>query len=769
MLIANRGEIAIRIARACTDLGLESVAVFSAADAKSLHVKAADQAVELSGAAIGAYLDIDQLVRVASDNGCDGVHPGYGFLAEDGDFARACNAAGLTFIGPTAQALDLFGDKIEARNAAIAAGVPVIEGTSHAVGSVAEATAEAERIGYPVMLKAAAGGGGRGLRLVHNSEELPAAYERCRSEAGASFSADHVFVERYVERPRHIEVQVLADAAGAVVHLHERDCSVQVRNQKVVEIAPAAGLDPALRSKILSDAVTLAASAGFVNAGTMEFLVIPETGEHFFVEGNARIQVEHTVTEEVTGIDLVAAQLRIAAGETLADLGLADQQSVPQPRGFSVQARVVATGHGSITGFHEPTGPGIRVDSHAYAGYAPAPQYDPLLAKVIATAPSASDLSPALNRLARALDELHVAGLPTNVGQLQMIIANEAVRAGDARTTLMAEIEQPSAATRSRFGDLLGSVSSADAATSLRDRLPIAEGQQGVAAPMAGALVSLAVEVGDEVTAGQTLGVISAMKMETELISPCTGVVRALADVVPGDSIGGGEIVVVVESTSDEALPEPDYEDTWGPTIDKVKALQGLALSRLADGSEDPGVVRQRSRNKLTCRERIELLLDDGSFREVGSLAGFTTYDEYGEIAAFTPANHVGGSGTIEGRPAIVCADDFTSRGGHSDGSIAEKSRYLDQLSIELLIPSVRLLDGSSGGGSVASMVPKQKADGQSVAKESSGAIEAGKPRVSGGGGSFLPPHLGASEYTEQLQKVPVVNMLLGSVVGLGA
>ncbi|MCP4959112.1 MAG: ATP-grasp domain-containing protein [Actinomycetia bacterium] len=770
VLIANRGEIAVRIARACADLAIESVAVYSAADTRSLHVKAADLAVAIQGAAIDSYLDIDQIVSIATANECDAIHPGYGFLAEDGDLARACAAAGITFVGPTAEALDLYGDKIQARNAAVAAGVPVIAGTDHAVGSVAEAAVEAEHIGYPVMLKAAAGGGGRGLRLVTEPEELPSAYERCRSEAGAAFNADHVFVERYVEHPRHIEVQILGDHDGNIVHLHERDCSVQARNQKVIEMAPSAGLDPDLRSRILTDAVKLAGATGFTNAGTIEFLVIPETGEHFFVEGNPRIQVEHTVTEETTGIDLVASQLHIAAGATLPELGLFDQAWVPEPRGFSVQARVVATGHGTINAYHDPTGPGIRVDGHAYTGYSPAPQYDPLLAKIIATSPDGSSPTAALNRLTRALDELHIAGLTTNIGLLKAIAANPAVHSGDARTTLLSGIDVQAVADRtSRFGELLASTSAADTSATLRDRLRVDDSEQGVAAAMAGSLVGLSVETGDEVSAGDSLGVISAMKMETELISPCTGIVTAVADIVPGDSIAGGEIVIVIESTSDEALPEPEYEDTWGPTLDQVKTLQDLAHRRLAPGSDDPGVVRQRSRDKLTCRERIALLLDDGSFREIGSLAGFTSYDEYGDIVAFTPANHVGGAGRIEGRPVVVCADDFTSRGGHSDGAIGAKSFYLDQLSIELLNPAVRLLDGSSGGGSVASMVPKNQGDGDVAAKESSGAIKAGRPRVSGGGGSFLPPHLGASEYAEQLSTVPVVNILLGSVVGLGA
>ncbi len=773
VLIANRGEIAIRIARAAAALGIETVSVHAAADALSLHTRLTDRTRQIPGDGVAAYLDIDALVAVALAEGCDCVHPGYGFLSENAAFASRCLTAGLAFVGPRPETLELFGDKVKARALARSLNVPVAGGSDGALGSVAEAEAVAEGLGYPVMLKAAAGGGGRGMRRVGAAAEMAEAFARCQGEAEAAFGDGSVFLEQLVERPRHIEVQILADAVGHAVHLWERDCSVQLRNQKVVEIAPAAGLAPALRERILADAVRLAEAASYVNAGTVEFLVSPEQDRHVFIECNPRIQVEHTVTEEVTGVDLVEAQFRIAAGETLADLGLAEP---PPTRGYAVQARIVATGGGALTGYKEPAGPGVRVDSCGYPGYAPPPQFDPMFGKLIARSGSAGTLGSALDRCVRALAEFHIAGLPTNLAQLAAILADPSVRAGDARTTLLAE--QPALANTAA-GVVSGAQSLMAQQTPSAGRgapaappppLPVGDGEEGIEAPMGGSVVEVSVEEGAAVAAGDTLMVISAMKMETSVVAPCAGTVVRLAAVAAGGAVTGGQMVAVIAPVEGAEVRRHDPSDEgWAPVIDQVRALQGIAHARFADGSKDPGVVRQRSRGKLTCRERIDGLLDPGSFREVGSLAGFASYDEDGAIADFTPANHVGGWGKIEGRQAIVCADDFTSRGGHSDGAVGSKTRYLDGLSIEFRCPSIRLLDGSSGGGSVATMVPTQTASRESNAQESTGAIKAGRPRVTGGGGSFLPGELGSTLYAEQLATVPVVNVLLGSVVGIGA
>ena len=789
VLIANRGEIAIRVARAAAGLGMDSVAVHAPEDALSLHTRVTTDVREIGapgGDPVAAYLDADALIQVALASGCDCVHPGYGFLAENAAFAERCAAAGLTFVGPTPAALALFGDKLLARSLARSLDIPVVPGSSRPLAAAGEAEEIAATVGYPVMLKAAAGGGGRGMRVVESAAGMAEAFKRCRSEAEGAFGSGAVFVERLVARPRHIEVQVLGDAGGHVVHLGERDCSVQLRHQKVLETAPAAGLPEGLRERVLADAVALAQAGEYVNAGTIEFLVAPERDEHFFIEANARIQVEHTVTEEVTGVDLVETQFLLAAGASLASLGLAEAPAVSGK--YAVQARVVAQGAGTLDAYKEPSGRGIRVDACGYAGYAPPPQFDPLLAKVVCTSTSEASLASAMERTGRALAEFHIAGVPTNLAQLQAILADPDVRAGNARTSLLAEKPELLAAAEPANGGALALLQTrapvraghghdgarpgtAEADSPALPPLEAGPDHVSVACPLTGAVVAVEAAAGDALGAGDAVLVVSAMKMETVVSAPCDGVVAALQPLRAGDAVTAGQVVALLAPAdgagADAAQTTP--RETWAPLLEDVAAMRSLALERLAPGSEDPGVVRQRSRGKLTCRERIELLLDTGSFREVGSVAGFASYDEDGAVAAFTPANHVGGWGRIEGRSTIVCADDFTSRGGHADGAIGAKSGYLDRLALEMRVPSVRLLDGSSGGGSVAAMVPQQTKEGESTARESSGAIKAGRPRVAGGGGSFLPGHLGSSMYTEQLCTVPVVNMLLGSVVGIGA
>ena len=787
VLIANRGEIAIRIAKAATALGMESVGVYAPVDSASLHTRYTTENSEIGNSAgdqadpVSAYLNIEALVDVAKATGCDCVHPGYGFLSENAEFASKCVAEGIAFIGPSPAALILFGDKVRARALATSIDIPIVDGSEESVESAAEAQELALDIGYPVMLKAAAGGGGRGMRVVEQEAEMSDAFERCQSEAKAAFGNPTLFLEKWISNPRHIEVQVLGDSEGNLVHLHERDCSVQLRNQKVIEIAPAPGLEPGVRERIFIDAIKLASAGEYTNAGTVEFLVVPETEEYFFIECNPRIQVEHTVTEQVTGIDLVEAQFRVAAGESLDAMGLATQEDVGPPNGFAVQARVVATSPGTITAYKEPSGVGVRVDASGYQGYAVRSQFDPLLAKVIGSSHVAGSYLKAVGRTLRALQEFHIGGVGNNLQQLVAILSHETVRAGDARTTLLADEPNLRPTIGTSMSPALAlfeskamraDVTPSTEATPMPD-LDIPEGGLTVASTIAGHVVEVSVGVGDLVAVGDALFVLSAMKMETMITAPCDGVVAGIQPLSPGDVVAADQTVAVITpaagSASTRMRPGDRADETWSPVLEAIDTLQALATERLAPGSEDPGVVRQRSRGKLTCRERITLLLDDHSFREVGSVAGFASYDDEGEIVDFTPANHVGGWGKIHGRTTIVCADDFTSRGGHADGAIGAKSGYLDRLSLEMRAPSVRLLDGSSGGGSVAAMVPAQKKEGESTAKESRGAIKAGRPRVSGGGGSYLPGHLGSTMYAEQLSTVPVVNMLLGSVVGIGA
>jgi acetyl-CoA carboxylase biotin carboxylase subunit len=422
LLVANRGEIAVRVIRAARGLGVPTVAVFSEADRAALHVRLADESVCIGPAeARLSYLDRDRLLSAARETGADSVHPGYGFLSQDPDFADACAAAGLAFVGPPGACMRVMGQKVPARRAMHAAGVPVVPGTLDPVGDLLDAIREAECVGYPVMLKASAGGGGKGIRLVEAPSEMPSAFERARSESLAAFGRGELYLERAISSPRHIEVQVIADAHGNTVAVGDRECSIQRRHQKVVEECPANRLSPGTRKSLAEAAVRAAAAIGYRNAGTVEFLVdAAENG--WFLEMNTRIQVEHPVTEEVHGVDLVREQLRVAAGEPLSFGG-----SPPAPRGHAVEVRICAEdpGQGFLpsTGVVEhlevPSGPGIRFDSSLYEGMEVGVHYDPLLGKLVAWGP---DRPGALARMRAALDELVLAGLRTTAPFLRRLM-----------------------------------------------------------------------------------------------------------------------------------------------------------------------------------------------------------------------------------------------------------------------------------------------------------------------------------------------------------
>jgi acetyl-CoA carboxylase biotin carboxylase subunit len=422
VLVANRGEIALRVIRACRDLGITSVAVYSEADSGALHVDLADEAVPLGSApARGSYLDVAKVVASAQDAGCDAVHPGYGFLSENPSLARACADAEIVFVGPSAAVLERVGDKVSARLAAGAASVPVVPG-SERLDSADEALRYAAGVGFPVLLKAAAGGGGRGIRRVASADELVTAFAQATREAQGAFGDGGLFVEKYIDPARHVEIQVLADAAGNVIHLGERECSLQRRRQKLVEECPAPGLPEQVRKELGGAAVRLAKEVGYVGAGTVEFLVDPRTWASYFIEVNARIQVEHGVTELATGIDLVAAQLRIAGGQPL---GLA--QDDVSLTGAAIEFRINAEdperdflpSPGTLDLLRLPAGPGVRVDTGFETGRSVPPYYDSLLAKLMVWAP---DRPAALARARRALAELTVEGLATTTGLHRQLV-----------------------------------------------------------------------------------------------------------------------------------------------------------------------------------------------------------------------------------------------------------------------------------------------------------------------------------------------------------
>jgi acetyl-CoA carboxylase biotin carboxylase subunit len=454
VLIANRGEIALRVIRACREMGLRAVAVYSEADRAALHVSQADEAYLLGPApSRESYLSIDRVLEAARKSGADAVHPGYGFLAEKAEFAAACEGAGLAFIGPRSETIALMGEKTSARRAATEAGVPVVPGTLQPVSGAADIRAEADRIGYPLMLKAAAGGGGKGLRLIHTASELEAAADRAKSEAQNAFGDSSLYLEKAIARARHIEIQVLGDHHGEAVHLFERECSIQRRHQKIVEESPSPFVTPELRLRMGGLAVALVKKIGYRNAGTLEFLV-DEDRTPYFLEMNTRIQVEHPVTEMVTGEDLVKLQIRIAQGEPLPF-----RQEALAQRGHAIECRIYAEdpdhnflpSPGRVTGLRTPGGPGIRDDTGIYEGYEVGVQYDALLSKLVAYGVNRAD---AILRMQRALREYKILGLKTTLPFLDRVLHHPSFAAGDFDTGFVEKVFAESDRERERPWDV---------------------------------------------------------------------------------------------------------------------------------------------------------------------------------------------------------------------------------------------------------------------------------------------------------------------------
>ncbi|RTL68243.1 MAG: ATP-grasp domain-containing protein [Pseudonocardiaceae bacterium] len=551
VLVANRGEIAVRILRACRELGLRTVAVFSDADAAAPHVGMADEAVRIGPAqARSSYLDIDALLDAAKSTGADAVHPGYGLLSEDAAFAAAVTAAGLTFVGPSADIVARMGDKVAARAVAVECGVPVPPGS----GPVTAASVKkaAEGIGFPLVVKATHGGGGRGMRVLTSADGLADAVTAAGREAAASFGRSEVHLERYLERPRHVEVQVVGDTHGTIVHLGDRDCSVQRRHQKLIEEAPAPGIDPSLRAALADAAVTLARTVGYVGAGTVEFLVLPATGEFFFLEMNTRLQVEHGVTELVTGLDLVATQLRVAAGERLAFT-----QDDVAIRGHAIQARIAAEdpwegfrpSPGRVDALVLPQGPGVRNDFGLSHEGAVAPEYDSMFGKVLA---HGSDRESARRRLIGALDELRVDGIPTTAPYLRSVLGSASFTAATHDTGSVARewVPDPSARpaapvarqTRHRRVriatdrgvvevDVHGVGPRAVTRAARAAEVPAASRAAAAGpavAPMDATVVEIRVAAGQQVAVGDVVAVLEAMKMEMEIRTDVAGEVTAV-------------------------------------------------------------------------------------------------------------------------------------------------------------------------------------------------------------------------------------------------
>ena len=752
LLIANRGEITIRVARAAADIGLPSVAVHSKDDVHSLHLRVTDEVQALPGHGAAAYLDADEILAAAKASGCDAIHPGYGFLAERADFARRCIEAGVTFVGPDIAHLELFGDKARARAAAIAASVPVIRGLDHPV-TLDEAQAFFASLGKggAMIIKAVAGGGGRGTRAVLTTDEIEPAFARCQSEAAAAFGRPDVYVEEFIPRARHIEVQILGDREGHVAHLGERECSIQRRFQKIVEVAPAPGLDERLRRQIIEAAVRFARSVRYSNLGTFEFLVDtsgrPGAAPFVFIEANARLQVEHTVTEAVTGVDLVQTQIRLAQGVTLAQLGL-DREGVATPRGCAIQARVnmetigadgsVRPAGGTLTVYEVPGGPGVRTDGFGYAGYRTSSAFDSLLAKVIVHSPL-SDFPAAAGRAARALGEFRLEGVSTNLPFLRAILAhpdfvNAAVHTrwidDNAAALASAAGEQtgrfvaPAAAAAPNAGFAGARVKSRDplalfaydaqvkdqqAATSEAEQAPgLAgpDGSAGVPSPIQGTVVSIDVTTGDTVRKGQRIAVIEAMKMEHVIVAPHGGIVRATT-MTPGDVVRESYPIIFLQEAEVEggvidssAEIDPDH---IRPDLQEAYDRHALTL----DGERPEAVARRRKLGYRMPRENIDQLVDPGSFKEYWPLIVARQHQRHSieELRNNTPADGVvAGTCSINGtlfdearsRAAIVHYD-YTVLAGTQGHRNHYKQDRIFELAQRFRLPLV--LFGEGGGG----------------------------------------------------------------------
>jgi len=752
LLIANRGEIAIRVARSAADLDIATVAVHSPDDAASLHVRRADAAVALPGIGVAAYLDANAIVAVARDAGCDAVHPGYGFLSENAAFARLCAANGLAFVGPQPEILDLFGDKAAARGFAERHGVPLVPGTAGPT-SLAQARAFLESLGpgAAVMVKAVAGGGGRGMRPVTRAADLPAAFERCAAEALQAFGNGDLYVERLFPLARHIEVQVAGDGSGAVAHLWERECSVQRQRQKLVELAPAPNLRPAVRNRLLAAAVHLASAARYRNLGTFEFLVDAENdGDDAaiaFIEANARLQVEHTVTEAVTGLDLVRLQLELAQGRDLTELHLTQGEIAP-PNGMAMQVRVnletmAADGTakpsgGVLSAFEPPSGPGVRVDAYGYAGYRTNPRFDSLLAKVIVHAPSGR-LQDVAARTGRALGEFRIAGAPTNIPFLQAILRHPTFRAGQAHTrfvderieALLADRDDgaprffEAAAAAPAVSGLAGArLDSSDPLAVVRygksgdpaaaspakaDDSATPDGTVPLTAPMQGTIVALQIAVGDLVRQGQEVLVMEAMKMQHAVTALAGGIVRSIA-IAPGDTVFEGHALAFIEPRADvggvvrqAAAIDPDH---IRPDLRAVLDRRDRAM----DAARPAAVARRRKTGQRTARENVMDLCDDDSFVEYGPLvlAGRRRTTPLEQLIDESPADGlIMGLATINGAQfpeersrAVVVAYDYTVMAGTQGHLSHRKQDRMFEIAEKWRLPVVLFAEGGGGRGS---------------------------------------------------------------------
>ncbi len=714
LLIANRGEIAIRIAQSATEMGLETVAVFSEDDGNSLHLGAADRAAPLAGKGVSAYLDQPQIIQAAIDQQCDAIHPGYGFLSENTEFAQACAQANITFIGPSPETLAALGDKAKARALATQCGLPLPSGTDQATTlSQAKEFFDALPKGSGMMIKAIAGGGGRGMRAVENPEEIDRAYGRCQSEALAAFGNGDLYVEQKIQSARHIEIQILGDGFGGVTTLGERECSLQRRHQKVIEITPSPSLSRELRLELETAAITLAKALNYKSLGTIEFLVDTANQHFYFMEANPRIQVEHTITEAVYNLDLVAAQLSIASGKSLEAANLA-QTLVPQPSGYAVQARInleradsqgnFLPSSGQVSRYEMATGIGVRVDGCGHQGFISSPYYDSLLAKLIVHSRS-EDFSLALKKTARKLKTCVVEGVDTNMGFLCNILEHPDVMQNNISTQFIDEHilelskdREPKSAARH---DHLPSDHNAQMK---QNNIP--EEWLAVASPMQSVVVSIDVELGDTVIKGQALAVVEAMKMEHVINAPASGVITRI-DVTSGDAVLEAAPVLCLEADEND---EQHIAEQQQFEIEAIRQDLQEFLTRKAktlDKARPEAVAKRHKKGLRMARENIANLVDDGSFQEYGSLtiAAQRRRRSVEELIATSPADGlVAGTASINSdlfgesqSRCMVMSYDYTVFAGTQGAMNHKKTDRMLRLANKQNIPLIFFTEGGGG------------------------------------------------------------------------
>lgn len=717
ILIANRGEIASRIIRTLAEMGWRSVAIYADDDSATLPVLQADIAIPLNASGPAAYLDIEKIVNIAKEQQCDAIHPGYGFLSENAEFAQACASNGIAFIGPCAETLKLFGDKAQARALAQDCGVPVLDGLDQQV-SLDQALGFFKSLpaGGAMVIKAISGGGGRGMRVVHHLDEVATAFERCASEAKNAFGDDALYVEQWAPDARHIEVQIVGDAKECV-HLYERECSLQRRHQKVLEVAPSPDLPEALRQQLYDAALAMANRTAYVGLGTFEFLVYPlgesQAGELAFVfmEANPRIQVEHTVTETVLGLDLVQLQLllqpELQTGVTLSELALSQ---LPYPSGFAVQARInmetlqadgsVKPSGGEITTFDIPGGNGVRVDSYVYSGFCTSSRYDSMIAKLIVYGPRA-EYPAVLRKTLQALKEFRIEGVATNISVLKALLSDSRVQQNAIHTRF---IDQHVAELLDhQWRPLLPAKGTPAQSPS---HAAIDASDDAITAPMQGTVMSVEVEAGQQVKAGQALLIMDAMKMEHVISAPSAGVVETLYCKL-GDGVGEGEPLlefVAGEQTEAEQLQETEEDlDAIRPDLQESLDRHGFGL----DENRPNAVAKRRATGQRTTRENIADLCDENSFVEYGPLviAAQRRRRSLEDLVENTPGDGmVTGLAKVNGQlfgdeaaQCVVMSYDYTVMAGTQGIQNHHKKDRMFELAKQLQVPVVLFSEGGGG------------------------------------------------------------------------